>query len=138
MLNNCVYLNEINTVDSLEIKPISMESNLRSDGRISNELRKMLFELSYIKNATGSAYVELGDTKIICCIRGPHTEHRSNTVFSDTKGVLECDVKIAPWYQPENKKKFSNIMSQYERKFSNDILDAIGSSVLLEKSIKLN
>ena len=39
---------------------------IRSDGRESDELRKVKITLDYIKHAEGSCLIEFGDTKVIC------------------------------------------------------------------------
>jgi ribonuclease PH len=39
---------------------------LRIDGRANHELRKVEIERNYIKNAEGSVYITIGDTRVIC------------------------------------------------------------------------
>jgi ribonuclease PH len=50
-------------------------------------------------------------------------------------GILECDFKLPPWSPPLGREKGSgsNVMQQYERQVSQEILDAIESSVLLDR-----
>lgn len=47
------------------------------------------------QGATGSCYVEVGETKVMCAVYGPRPPHRAET-FQDT-GMLECEVTIAPF-----------------------------------------
>lgn len=44
---------------------------LRVDGRRPNEMRRLLTRHGLLRQADGSAYVELGNTKCIVAIYGP-------------------------------------------------------------------
>ncbi len=39
---------------------------MRTDGRKLNELRKVTVRKGYLKNAAGSCFIEVGDTKVLC------------------------------------------------------------------------
>jgi len=39
---------------------------LRVDGRLTNQLRPVKFELNYVKHPEGSVLIEVGDTRVIC------------------------------------------------------------------------
>lgn len=47
------------------------ENGQRKDGRASNALRPLHIETDIIHNVTGSAYLEAGQTKVVCSIIGP-------------------------------------------------------------------
>ena len=42
------------------------EKNPRADGRKNRELRKVAIKKGFLKNAYGSCFIEMGDTKVIC------------------------------------------------------------------------
>ena len=44
---------------------------LRLDGRRWNELRRVHAQISTQASADGSAYLEMGNTKVICTVAGP-------------------------------------------------------------------
>ncbi|WP_453994592.1 ribonuclease PH [Bacillus nitroreducens] len=39
---------------------------MRVDGRLTNQLRPVKFELNYVKHPEGSVLIEVGDTRVIC------------------------------------------------------------------------
>ena len=46
-------------------------SLLRLDGRRWNELRRLHAQISTQAAADGSSYLEMGNTKVLCTVRGP-------------------------------------------------------------------
>ena len=61
--------------------------------------KQLLISTGVVKNASGSAYVELGNMKIMCSVQGPRDSFRS--VDSQDKGALYCDFKYAPFAQKD-------------------------------------
>lgn len=61
--------------------------------------KQLLISTGITKNASGSAYVELGNMKIICSVQGPRDSFRS--VDNQEKGILYCDFKYAPFAQKD-------------------------------------
>lgn len=59
------------TIQSGKIEFLSPEG-LRIDGRRALELRKMVCRLGVFDQADGSAYVEMGNTKVLATVYGPH------------------------------------------------------------------
>lgn len=45
---------------------------LRLDGRRWNELRRLTAQISTQAAADGSSYLEMGNTKVMCTVAGPH------------------------------------------------------------------
>ena len=45
---------------------------LRLDGRRPHELRKIVCRMGVFKQADGSAYIEMGNTKALATVYGPH------------------------------------------------------------------
>lgn len=61
--------------------------------------KQLLISTGVVKNASGSAYAELGNMKIICSVQGPRDSFRS--VDNQDKGALYCDFKYAPFAQKD-------------------------------------
>lgn len=57
--------------------------------------KELQISTGVIKNASGSAYVELGNMKILCSVQGPRDSYLADG-FND-KGKLFCDFKYAPF-----------------------------------------
>ena len=109
----------------------------RTDGRADLDLRAISIEMGLVDDATGSVYLEMGSaTRLLCSVRGPHAVS-SGGAFSDTHGVLECELKFAPWHtenqshQPPSSS--SNVMNQTERQWAQQVKDALEPAVLLER-----
>ena len=48
------------------------DDSFRCDGRKPNELRQIHCKLGVYKQSDGSAYIELGNTKVLATVYGPH------------------------------------------------------------------
>ena len=74
-----------------------LKNGKRGDGRSPEEFRKITIISDYVKRAQGSAYVMLGDTKIIAGIKIEQGEP-----FPDTpnQGVLTTNVEMLPMAFP--------------------------------------
>lgn len=57
--------------------------------------KQLLISTGIIRNASGSAYVELGNMKILCSVQGPRDSFAADG-YSD-KGRVMCDFKYAPF-----------------------------------------
>lgn len=101
-----------------------LDSNMmRKDGRYPEQVRpmsmfaKMIFDLSLllvnffplpsscivmklgvISRAPGSSYIELGNTKLTCCVYGPRsTSARTTSKSFLTQGNVSCEINYAPF-----------------------------------------
>jgi exosome complex component MTR3 len=54
-----------------------------------------------VKQARGSSYIELNNTKVICSVYGPR---QTSTEFSD-KGRINCDFKLSSFASKQRRKK---------------------------------
>lgn len=68
----------------------------RVDGRKVDELRPLKIELGVIKRATGSAYVELGKTKVYAAVYGPRELHPKRLINED-RAVLNVRYAMTPF-----------------------------------------
>ena len=65
------------------------ENGIRLDGRKPDELRPIKIEAGVLKNADGSAYVEMGKNKVLAAVYGPrecHPRHLQNPA----KAIIQC------------------------------------------------
>lgn len=74
-----------------------LKEGVRSDGRKLDEFRKISIQTNYIPRANGSAFVNLGNTKILVGIKV-----ESGEPFPDTpnQGVLTTNVELLPMAFP--------------------------------------
>jgi exosome complex component RRP41 len=65
------------------------DNGIRTDGRKVDELRPIKIEAGVLKNADGSAYVEIGKNKVLAAVYGPrecHPRHMQNPA----KAIVQC------------------------------------------------
>jgi len=82
-----------------------------------------------IHAATGSAYIELNNTKVICGVYGPKPNTKSQE-FSE-QGVLFCDFKFATFSCQNERKGFAS--DSEEKEYSLFVLQALSVAVRLDK-----
>ncbi|XP_006620168.1 exosome complex component MTR3-like [Apis dorsata] len=69
--------------------------NIRNDKRTNNEMRKIFLKTGIVSQAKGSAYIELGNTKVVCSVFDPR--ELSNRNGYCTQGEIYCEFKFAPF-----------------------------------------
>ncbi|ANZ74374.1 BA75_00409T0 [Komagataella pastoris] len=80
---------------------------LRVDGRRWNELRRFYCRINtHPIVADGSAYVEAGNTKIVCLLNGPHEPTRSQ--MNTQRGSLDIKLHVSPFSTTERRKSTRN------------------------------
>jgi len=75
----------------------------RLDGRLPDELRPLKIQAGVLKRADGSAYVELGENKVLAAVYGPREMHPRHLQQPDT-AVLRCRYNMAPFSVEERKR----------------------------------
>ena len=60
--------------------------------------RSMVFHTGAVKQASGSAEVAQGRTKVVCSVHGPRAIKRAADFGQ--KGTLTCSVRLAPFRSP--------------------------------------
>ncbi|KAF2730942.1 ribosomal protein S5 domain 2-like protein [Polyplosphaeria fusca] len=80
---------------------------LRLDGRRWNELRRLHAQISVQAAASGSSYLEMGNTKILCTVSGPSEARRGagGGGAGSSEGNLEVDVSFAGFSGVERRKR---------------------------------
>ena len=74
----------------------SSNNEKRLDGRSRDEFRPFKLEVGVVKNADGSAYIELGKNKIIAAVYGPKEAHPKWLSQSD-RCILKCRYHMLPF-----------------------------------------
>lgn len=110
-------------------KPVLVNENgLRHDGRKPDEIRPAVLHFGVVPQAKGSAYYDIGNTKIICSVYGPREVTRRKDF--QINGQLYCEFKYAP-YSCQIRQPY--IPSAEEKDISRTIEEALESVVLLHK-----
>ena len=81
------------------------DQNFRLDGRKSNEIRKFNCKLGVFEQADGSAYVEMGNTKVLAAVYGPHDIRLKKSKSLHDKAFINCQYSMATFSTNERKKK---------------------------------
>jgi exosome complex component RRP41 len=103
------------------------ESGLRHDGRRFDELRPIRMQVGVLANATGSALVEYGRTKVLAAVYGPREPFQKYMVLPD-RAILRVRYHMAPFSTTERK---SPAPSRREIELSKVIREALEDIVLL-------
>ncbi|XP_068989601.1 exosome complex component MTR3 isoform X3 [Neodiprion pinetum] len=90
----------------------------RVDGREHKDLRKIFVKTGVISQAKGSAYIEVGITKVVCSVFDPREIPNKNEY--SLQGELFCEFKYAPFacakrrihQQDAEEKEFSLVMQR--------------------------
>jgi exosome complex component RRP41 len=77
-------------------KPELIVNNKRLDGRDFDELRPLSIKAGVIDNASGSAYVEWGNNKIIAAVYGPK-EVMPRHMTDPSKAIIKCRYAMSPF-----------------------------------------
>jgi ribonuclease PH len=96
----------------------------------SDEMRRPFMQLGAVSGAAGSAYVELGRTRVVCAVYGPRTDTRARREFSKD-GQLVCDVKYAPFADKLTRRERGQDPDEME--LSAIVEEALAPAVMLHK-----
>lgn len=111
-----------------EVKLID-ENGRRTDGRLPDEMRPLKIEAGVIKNADGSAYVELGNNKVVAAVYGPREVVPRHEALSD-RALLRCRYAMLPFSVSERK---SPQPSRREIELSKVIREALAPALFLNE-----
>ncbi|KAI9598560.1 ribosomal protein S5 domain 2-like protein [Syncephalis fuscata] len=105
-----------------------VQSGKRADGRGPEDIRPVFLRTGLISQASGSAYIELGRTKVACAVYGPR-QLKKQQGFSE-HGRLYCEFKFATF---ACKKRRHHLRDPQEKEFSQIIVQALTPSVRLDR-----
>lgn len=104
------------------------ENGRRIDGRSVDEVRPIKIEVGVLKNANGSAIVEIGKTKVLAAVYGPR-DPGIRTILLPNRATIRCRYHMAPFSTHERK---SPAPSRREIELSKVIREAIEPSIIAE------
>ncbi|KAM1309827.1 hypothetical protein ACFX13_006628 [Malus domestica] len=97
---------------------------VRSDGREFHQCRPAFFKTGAVNCASGSAYAEFGNTKVIVSVFGPR-ESKKAMMYSDI-GRLNCDVSYTTFATPVRGQGLDH------KEFSSMLHKALEGAIILE------
>ncbi|KAL1926827.1 hypothetical protein VTP01DRAFT_5473 [Rhizomucor pusillus] len=113
-------------VDQEQAQQILDSNNKRADQRGVEDLRPIFLKTGLITQANGSAYIEAGNTKVVCAVYGPRQLKRAG--FS-SNGILNCELKFATF---SCTKRRQHMRDAEEKGFSQVLTQALTPAVRLE------
>ncbi|GAB1598985.1 exosome complex component RRP41-like [Argonauta hians] len=81
------------------------DQGFRVDGRRPHELRKIQCRLGVFRQADGSAYLEMGNTKVLAAVYGPHEMRGSKSKAQHDKALVNCQYSMATFSTGERKRR---------------------------------
>lgn len=79
------------------------DKGIRLDGRTFNEHRPIKVEAGVLKNADGSAYVEIGKNKVLAAVYGPRECHPRH-LQDPTKAIIQCKYNMQAYSVDDRKR----------------------------------
>jgi exosome complex component MTR3 len=108
---------------------VAASAGMRRDGRSADGMRPLALRLGAVGQAAGSAYLELGSTKVVCAVYGPHqTEGREYL----QRGQLETALRFTSFARRDRCKSPAS-GSPEERELSMALGAALEASVQLDQ-----
>lgn len=104
------------------------DDGLRKDGRGEADLRSLFVKCGLVSEATGSAYCEVGATKVICAVHGPKDIEQKEDF--QMVGKIRCEFKFSPF---SCKKRKEHIPSSEENELSEILTQTLQSVICLKK-----
>lgn len=105
------------------------KKKVRADGRKVDEIRPTTIETGVIPNADGSAYIEMGDNKIIAAVYGPREMHPKR-LSKPHMGVLRVRYHMAPFSVTPRR---SPAPSRRDTEIGMVMVDALSPALFLER-----
>jgi len=102
---------------------------VRIDGRKIDEIRSTTIETGIIPNADGSAYIEMGDNKIIAAVYGPREMHPKR-LSKPHMGVLRVRYHMAPFSVSPRR---SPAPSRRDKEIGMIMVDSLSPALFLER-----
>jgi exosome complex component RRP41 len=79
------------------------ENGMRIDGRTATQHRPIKIEAGVLKNADGSAYVEIGKNKVLAAVYGPRECH-PRYLQDPTKAIIQCKYNMQAFSVSDRKR----------------------------------
>jgi exosome complex component RRP41 len=115
--------------DSNKGSLVASDTKKRPDGRAFDELRPLKIEAGVLERADGSAYVEIGDNKVLAAVYGPRELH-VRRLLKPNMAILRCRYNMAPFSVEDRKRPGPDRRSVEISKIT---AEALNPAVFLEK-----
>ena len=128
MLTNCTPL-----IAPIELQQHGIELSMKKPNVSANLLENTIMKSNMISESccSGSAYIEIDGTKVLCTVLGPYAALKGGV--NDTC-LLECDLKCAPYCKDINLSNEDIILSSAAVSSPSVILEsALKPTIFLEK-----
>ncbi|MCL4324590.1 MAG: exosome complex exonuclease Rrp41 [Candidatus Thermoplasmatota archaeon] len=112
------------SVGAKDIPELLDANGKRIDGRDLNELRPLKIEAGVLQRATGSAFVEWGENKVMAAVYGPREVHPRH-MQENTKAVVQCRYNMASFSVDERKRPGLDRRSQEISKVIGEALESV-------------
>ena len=116
------------SVKGKELTLISPDGR-RLDGRRPDDIRELKIKAGILENAGGSAYVELGNTKIYAAVYGPREVHPRHLALPN-RAVVRCRYHMTPFSVEERK---SPAPTRREIELSKVIRESLIPAIVVEQ-----
>jgi exosome complex component RRP41 len=100
------------------------KDGIRIDGRKAGELRPIKIEAGVLKNADGSAYVEIGTNKVRAAVYGPRECHPRH-LQDPTKAIIQCKYNMMAFSVSDRKRPGPDRRSVEISKIIAEALEAV-------------
>ncbi|MDH3365844.1 MAG: exosome complex exonuclease Rrp41 [Thermoplasmata archaeon] len=97
------------------------ENGKRIDGRRPDELRPLSIEAGVLKRATGSAYLEWGNNKVMAAVYGPRECHPRH-MQDPTRALVQCHYNMVSFSVDDRKRPGPDRRSQEISKITSEAL----------------
>ncbi|CAI4218455.1 unnamed protein product [Parascedosporium putredinis] len=81
---------------------------LRVDGRRWNELRRLNGQIRTQHASDGSSYLEMGHTKVMCVVTGPHEAPRKGGASQSSNAVVNVNIVVAGFSSVDRRRRGRN------------------------------
>src|SRR5437016_6322058 len=81
------------------------DQGLRSDGRRPHEIRKVNCRMGVFETADGSAYVEIGNTRVLASVYGPHEVRGNKSKTIHDRAIINCQYSMTTFSTSERKRR---------------------------------
>ncbi|KAI8980401.1 ribosomal protein S5 domain 2-type protein [Pilobolus umbonatus] len=102
------------------------EANKRADNRGIEDIRAIFLKTGLVTQANGSAYIEIGNTKVTCAVYGPRQLKKAG--FSN-QGTINCEFKFSTF---SCQKRRNHMKDPQEKEFSLNLIQALSPAVRLD------
>lgn len=106
------------------------EEEFRIDGRKTNEIRRINCRLGVFEQSDGSAYIEMGNTRVLAAVYGPHDIRGSRNKNQEEKAIINCQYSMATFSTSERKKRSRGDYRSTE--ITNNLKQVFDSAILTE------